>query len=111
MTFSRRRVPDPDQSSNFLSQATSALEAFKMESPVKKVQFSEADKENREAQYASDQVAVPVKGIPDDLPEPIAKKVEAETIKEDDEEVEPLLAENPQRFVLFPIKYHEVGQQ
>ncbi|KAL9533617.1 Ribonucleoside-diphosphate reductase small chain [Sphaerulina musiva] len=89
-------------------KATSALEAFKMESPVKKVQFSEADKENREAQYASDQVAVPVKGIPDDLPEPIAKKVEAETIKEDDEEVEPLLAENPQRFVLFPIKYHEI---
>lgn len=82
-----------------------------MESPIKKVQFNEADKENREAQYASDEVAIPVKGIPDDLPEPIVKKVAAETTKEDAEEVEPILAENPQRFVLFPIKYHEVGSK
>ncbi|KAF2216474.1 hypothetical protein CERZMDRAFT_64888 [Cercospora zeae-maydis SCOH1-5] len=89
-------------------KATSALEALKMESPIKKVQFFEADKENRESQYASDEVAVPVKGIPDDLPEPVVKKIEAETVKEEDLEVEPILQENPQRFVLFPIKYHEI---
>lgn len=75
------------------------------------MQFSEADKENRESQYASDEVAIPVKGIPDDLPEPVAKKIEAETVKEEDSEIEPILQENPQRFVLFPIKYHEVSQR
>ncbi|KAI5357805.1 Putative ribonucleotide reductase small subunit family, Ferritin-like superfamily [Septoria linicola] len=89
-------------------KATSALEALKMESPIKKVQFNEADKENRESQYASDQVAVPVKGIPNDLPEPVVKKIEEEATKEDDEEIEPILQENSQRFVLFPIKYHEI---
>ncbi|PPJ60181.1 hypothetical protein CBER1_09005 [Cercospora berteroae] len=89
-------------------KATSALEALKMESPIKKVQFSEADKENRESQYASDEVAIPVKGIPDDLPEPVVKKIESETVKEEESEIEPILQENPQRFVLFPIKYHEI---
>lgn len=94
------------------SQAASALETLKMESPIKKVQFQpEADKENIERQYASDEKAVPVKGIPDlaDLPDPDepVKPVVAEGIKEEEVD-EPLLQENPQRFVLFPIKYHEV---
>lgn len=72
---------------------------------------SESNKENINAAYESDEVAVPIKGIPtleDDLP---VKKTEQElaapTIKEG-EAVEPLLQENPNRFVLFPIKYHEV---
>lgn len=82
-----------------------------MESPVKKVTFSEADKENRiQSQYESDEVAVPIKGIPDlpDEPEkPVAATSVASTIKEE-EASEPILQENPQRFVLFPIKYHEV---
>ena len=80
-----------------------------MESPVKKVAFeSEADKENLQQRYESDEVAVPIKGIPD-LPEPEeeAKPTVAEGIKEDEAD-EPILQENPQRFVLFPIKYHEV---
>lgn len=72
---------------------------------------SEANKENLEAKYAADEVAVPIKGIPElpDEPveEPIAAAV-APTIKEE-EAVEPILQENPQRFVLFPIKYHEVS--
>ena len=80
-----------------------------MESPVKKLGFqSEADKENMDERYASDEVAVPIKGIPD-IVEPVvaAKPTVAEGIKEE-EAVEPILQENPGRFVLFPIKYHEV---
>lgn len=81
-----------------------------MESPVKMQKVStEENKENIEALYESDEVAVPIKGIPElpDEPEQLAAPSTAVTIKED-EETEPILQENPQRFVLFPIKYHEV---
>lgn len=81
-----------------------------MESPVKKLQVqSESNKENIDARYESDELAVPIKGIPD-LPDVQEKKEEASvapSIKEDEAE-EPILQENPHRFVLFPIKYHEV---
>lgn len=91
-------------------KAASALENFNMESPVKKVAFSEENKENMEARYEADEVAVPIKGIPD-LPDEPEEKVAAtsvaDTIK-DEEADEPILQENPQRFVLFPIKYHEI---
>lgn len=78
------------------------------DSPLKKIDFLSANKENIE----NDDVAVPVKGIPV-LDEPKVEAVEekaavASTIKLE-EAGEPLLQENPQRFVLFPIKYHEVG--
>ena len=78
------------------------------DSPAKKIDFSSANKENIE----NDEVAVPVKGIPV-LEEPQVESVEgkptvAHTIKVE-EAIEPLLQENPQRFVLFPIKYHEVS--
>ena len=33
-----------------------------------------------------------------------------ETKEEDDEEVEPLLKDNPRRFVVFPIEYHDIWQ-
>ena len=83
-----------------------------MESPVKmQPLFSEANKENIEARYASDEVAVPIKGIPEQLDEPAHEPIAttiATTIKED-EAGEPILQENPNRFVLFPIKYHEVS--
>lgn len=79
---------------------------------MKKPQLSaEADKENIDSRYASDEIAVPIKGIPvlDDVPVPdVAATGVASTIKEE-EAFEPLLQENPGRFVLFPIKYHEVG--
>ena len=80
-----------------------------MESPVKMKMFStEANKENIEARYESDEIAVPIKGIPVlDEPEKTAAPAAADSIKED-EDVEPILQENAQRFVLFPIKYHEV---
>ena len=93
-------------------QAVSALESLKMESPVKMQKFSsEANKENMEALYEADEVAVPIKGIPELPEEPKQESVTtvaAPTIKED-AAVEPILQENAQRFVLFPIKYHEVS--
>jgi len=86
-------------------QAAAGLENLKMgDSPAKKLDFSVADKENCE-------VAVPIVGIPelpDDGPQE-AKPAVAATIKPE-EAHEPLLQENPGRFVLFPIKYHEVGR-
>lgn len=89
-------------------QAASALESLKMESPLKKLQLPvEADKENINALYESDEVAIPIKGIPDfEVPVKETPAV-AEGIKEE-EAMEPILQENAQRFVLFPIKYHEV---
>jgi hypothetical protein len=85
-----------------LVQASSAINALKMsDSPTKKLDFASADKEN---------VFRPIVGIPD-LPEdeaPVAKTGTAPTIKLE-EAHEPLLQENPNRFVLFPIKYHDVG--
>jgi ribonucleoside-diphosphate reductase subunit M2 len=73
------------------------------DSPAKKLDFSSEDKEN---------VFAPIVGIPMiDEPEVASKESQlsvAKTIKQE-EAHEPLLQENPQRFVLFPIKYHEVS--
>ena len=80
------------------------------DSPVKKLDFESAGKEN-----------VPFVKPPPimddlDLIKPIVEKFDekkpdkptvAPTIKAE-EAHEPLLQENPHRFVLFPIKYHEV---
>lgn len=75
------------------------------DSPAKKLIFDPVDKENHQ----------PVLPITDDTdlkkPQPDLIKEEkpsvVATIK-DSEADEPLLQENPHRFVLFPIKYHEV---
>jgi ribonucleoside-diphosphate reductase subunit M2 len=90
-------------------QAASAIESFKMESPVEQPLFSaQADKENTlDSRYESDEVAVPIKGIPMMTDEPAKQPEVAPTLKEE-EASEPILQENPNRFVLFPIKYHEV---
>ncbi|KAH7083898.1 ribonucleoside-diphosphate reductase-like protein subunit M2 [Paraphoma chrysanthemicola] len=83
-------------------QAASAIDTLKMtDSPAKKLDFSSADKEN---------VFRPIVGIPD-MPEEsaVVKPATAPTIKPE-EAHEPLLQENPGRFVLFPIKYHDVWQ-
>jgi ribonucleoside-diphosphate reductase subunit M2 len=87
-------------------QATSAIESLKMESPAK--QNVQADKENvLDSRYESDEVAVPIKGIPMMTDAPAKEPEVAPTLKEE-EASEPILQENPNRFVLFPIKYHEV---
>ncbi|KAK7529568.1 ribonucleoside-diphosphate reductase-like protein subunit M2 [Phyllosticta citribraziliensis] len=85
-------------------KAAAAVEALNMnDSTPKKLDFSE--------DY-DDSVARPIVGIPDleDLPEDNEEHPSvAPTIKKD-EVHEPLLQENPHRFVLFPIKYHEIWQ-
>ncbi|KAK3061285.1 Ribonucleotide-diphosphate reductase (RNR), small subunit, partial [Coniosporium uncinatum] len=112
-----KKVPSPqkplchrcDLTDKNSTQAATAIESFKMsDSPAKKIDFTVENKENIE--YGVEK-AVPIKGIPelDDLPEEPTKPSVAPTIH-DDEAVEPLLQENAQRFVLFPIKYHEIWQ-
>lgn len=74
------------------------------DSPAKKLDFeSAADKEN---------VFKPIVGIPDIVEDDDAPKkiTTAATIKEEEAD-EPLLQENPHRFVLFPIKYHDVSRR
>jgi len=84
-------------------QVAQDIENLKMESPVKQPIFSPVEKEN----IANDEVAVPIKGIPLDY-EPESKEVTTASTLRKEERDEPILQENPQRFVLFPIKYHEV---
>ena len=94
------------------SQAASAIEGLKMgDSPAKKLNFEAAGKENMPFDTAAPIVSDIV------LKKPIIEEVKtqeqkavvvAPTIKPEESD-EPLLQENPQRFVLFPIKYHEVS--
>ena len=75
-----------------------------MESPVKKLDFNVADKENNPDVAAVEQikpVVAEVKKVQESAPTSGLRPEEAD---------EPLLQENPQRFVLFPIKYHEVSR-
>lgn len=89
------------------------------DSPAKKLNFDVADKENKPIDAPVDTEPVPVK-LPQldavkevkDIKEdkPVATSITpavAPTIKQFESD-EPLLQENPHRFVLFPIKYHEV---
>ncbi|KEY64291.1 hypothetical protein S7711_06337 [Stachybotrys chartarum IBT 7711] len=97
-------------------QAANAIDSFKMESPVKKLDFGAADKENQPfdentlADLEHQVEARHVKAVEE------TKKVEEKPIDavvsaiKAQEAEEPLLMENPQRFVLFPIKYHEIWQ-
>lgn len=69
------------------------------DSPVKKLNFE--GKENG-----------PAAEIDATVTKPAEKPVEAPKVAPGIKELEasePLLQENPHRFVLFPIKYHEVG--
>ncbi|KAF6814389.1 ribonucleotide reductase small subunit [Colletotrichum sojae] len=92
-------------------QTAAALESFKMESPVKKLNFNAADKENQpltSVATATDITTTPAKPV-----EEPAKQQEKPTVApgiKEHEMDEPLLQENGQRFVLFPIKYHEIWQ-
>ncbi|KAK5988799.1 Ribonucleoside-diphosphate reductase small chain [Cladobotryum mycophilum] len=92
-------------------QAASAIESLKMESPIKKLNFNASNKENQPLDESA--VESLAKQI-DDNHKPIEAKTEeksiALTVKKVEELDEPILQENPQRFVLFPIKYHEIWQ-
>lgn len=71
------------------------------DSPVKKLDFESAGKENIASTKAVDAHVDKLGEKPAEAPKvaPGIKETEAS---------EPLLQENPHRFVLFPIKYHEV---
>jgi ribonucleoside-diphosphate reductase subunit M2 len=78
------------------------------DSPAKKLQFDVADKENLpfDAQLPVIEIETtkPMAEVVKKEPLPVTV---APTIKPEEAD-EPLLQANPQRFVLFPIKYHEV---
>ncbi len=98
-------------------QAATGIDSLKMgDSPAKKLSLDITGKENAPIDAPALVEPVPVK-IPqlDAVKEikeekPIATSITpavAPTIKQTEAD-EPLLQENPHRFVLFPIKYHEV---
>lgn len=89
-------------------QAASGLANFRMEdTPAKKLDFEPLDKENAQSDlHIVDDFDLKKPQL--DPVKPKAKPVVAPTMKELEAE-EPLLKENPHRFVMFPIKYHEVG--
>ncbi|KAI0887363.1 small subunit of ribonucleotide reductase [Annulohypoxylon maeteangense] len=86
-------------------KAASAFESLKMDSPMKKLDLG---KENAPFDASVDAIANEIESQ-----KVIATKEEkpavAETITSEEAD-EPILQENPQRFVLFPIKYHEIWQ-
>ncbi|KAJ3503023.1 hypothetical protein NM208_g16600 [Fusarium decemcellulare] len=89
-------------------QAASAIESFKMESPVKKLDFGASNKENQPTHNETTEIDLKTK-IVEETKKEAEKPAVAAGIKADEAD-EPLLQENPQRFVLFPIKYHEIWQ-
>ncbi|KAI1168623.1 ribonucleoside-diphosphate reductase small subunit [Nemania serpens] len=92
-------------------KAASAIESFRMESPVKKLDFTAASKENApfdaDVHNLANQMDAQKPTI--EKPKEESKPAVAPGIKAHEAE-EPILQENPQRFVLFPIKYHEIWQ-
>ncbi|KAK2594232.1 Ribonucleotide-diphosphate reductase (RNR), small subunit [Conoideocrella luteorostrata] len=94
-------------------QAASAIDSLKMESPVKKLDFGISNKENMLDVAAFHALGKPVAADQKPTVEEIKKDTAAPTVApgiKPEETDEPLLQENPQRFVLFPIKYHEIWQ-
>lgn len=76
-----------------------------MESPVKKIDFT--GKEN--APFDADAPVEIETYKPLEPSKEIAKVTAVAPTVKPEEADEPLLQENPNRFVLFPIKYHEVS--
>ena len=90
-------------------QAASNLENLKVDSPIKKIDFKSEDKENMPVTESSPVPAEVEVKKPETTIEVKQTPTLAETIKQMEAE-EPLLQENPNRFVLFPLKYHEIWQ-
>ncbi|KAK0753072.1 ribonucleoside-diphosphate reductase small subunit [Schizothecium vesticola] len=87
-------------------QAASAIANFQIESPAKKLDFS-AGKENMPLDADLSALSAQMDAKHSEAKQELAKV--APTIKPDEVD-EPLLQENPNRFVLFPIKYDEIWQ-
>lgn len=116
-----------------MTQTASAIENLKMaDSPAKKLNFQAADKENlpfdaettavtdgtvtkpsTRTVFTQSEVDVMIKealrlqAVQEVKVEQKAVAV-VESVLKPEETDEPLLQENPNRFVMFPIKYHEV---
>jgi hypothetical protein len=90
-------------------QAANSLSNLKMnDPPAKKIDFSVMDKENIPAtSAATSTTAISENKLIVEIVKPIETPKVAPGIKAQETD-EPLLQENPHRFVLFPIKYHEV---
>lgn len=73
------------------------------DSPVKKLDFESVGKENAPASFK------PTDASPEKIVEKTTEAPKAAPTMQELEASEPLLQENPRRFVLFPIKYHEVS--
>ncbi|KAF3769975.1 small subunit of ribonucleotide reductase [Cryphonectria parasitica EP155] len=93
-------------------QAASAMNSLKMESPVKKLDLGIENKENDvqdpevatlaqdiDSKHAATKKVVKAQQEPPRIPELRPEELD-----------EPILRENPHRFVLFPIQYHEIWQ-
>lgn len=88
-------------------KAATAIENLKMSDSPMKINFNSIDRENmpfEDAETIATDIKEPVTIIEKD-----SKAVVASTLHPLEAD-EPLLQENPNRFVLFPIKYHEIWQ-
>lgn len=98
---------------NGYAQAAASLEALKVkDSPIKKIDFNLEDKENMPVAFDSSELtATPVSDMEKkpllEVKQQIEQPQKPKTPKELEKE-EPLLQENAHRFVLFPLKYHEI---
>ena len=79
------------------------------DSPAKKIDFAAVDKENMPAHSPTSTIedTTDAKKSTVEIINPVETPKVASGIKAQEAD-EPLLQENPHRFVLFPIKYHEV---
>ena len=78
------------------------------DSPAKKLDFAALDKENIPATVEPTLVEPDIKKPVTEIVKAAPEAPKAAPTTTPTEVDEPLLQENPQRFVLFPIKYHEV---
>lgn len=103
-------MPQQDMISDYTVQAAASLENLKVkDSPVKKLNFNVEDKENMPV-ASEDTVKLELETEKKPVLEvqaPVEAPKSPKTLKELEQE-EDILKENPQRFVLFPIKYHEI---
>ncbi|KAK2627265.1 hypothetical protein QTJ16_003231 [Diplocarpon rosae] len=92
--------------------AATGIESLKMvDSPAKKLDFGTTNKENepQKAEAPAPNDIEAKKPVTEEVKKSEITTKVAPTIKPEESD-EPLLRENPQRFVLFPIKYHEIWQ-
>lgn len=78
------------------------------DSPVKPLNLTPADKENAPATALDASATELSKPAVDSKPAETTELAKVAPGIKQNEAHEPLLQENPHRFVLFPIKYHEV---